>query len=53
MSLRYTPCPPKPNTKKYKRLVKEAVVRNSIVGDHTIQQAEVDEAIEGGNISET
>ena len=32
---------PKQNTKEYKRSVKEVVVRNSIVGTHTIQQAEV------------
>ena len=40
----------KPNMKKYKRLVREAVVRNSTVGVHAIQQAEVGEAIEAGNI---
>ena len=38
-------CMPKPNTNKYMRLGKEAVVRNSTVGACTIQQAEVSEAV--------
>ena len=38
-------CPPKLNTKKYKRLVRVAVVRNSSLGPHAIQQAEVGKAV--------
>ena len=45
-------CPPKPNTKKNKILVREAVVKNISVDTHAIQQAMVGQAVETGNISE-
>ena len=38
-------CLPKPNTKKYTRLVREFVVRNSSVGVFTIQQVDAGEAV--------
>ena len=40
----------KPNTKKYKSLVREAVLRNSGLGACAIQQAEVQEAVMAGDI---
>ena len=45
-------CPPKQNITKHRRLVKKLWVRNSSVGTHTIQQAEVGKEIAAGNISE-
>ena len=53
LPLRLHMCSAKPNTKKYKSLVKEAVGRNSSVGACNTQQAVVGEAVEAGNISET
>ena len=43
-------CPPKPNTKKYRHQVRETVLRNSDLGAHAIQQAEVGEAFVAGDI---
>ena len=45
-------CWPKWNTKKYKSLVREAVLRNSGQGAHTIQQAELGEAVAADCIQE-
>ena len=45
-------CLPKPNTKKYRSLVKEAVLRNIDVGTHAVQQAEVGEAVSADDIQE-
>ena len=44
-------CVPKQNTKKYKKLVREAVVRNTSAQTCNIQQTEVGEEIEAGNVS--
>ena len=44
-------CPPKPNTKKYNRLVREAVVRCSSVGASATYPAKVGETVEAGIIS--
>ena len=44
--------PPKPNTKKYRHQVKEAVLRNSSLGAHAIQQTEAGEAVAAGDIQE-
>ena len=38
-------CPTKPNIKKYQRLVREAMVRNSSAGACAIQQSEVGDAL--------
>ena len=43
---------PKWNSKRYRTLVREAVLRNSGLGAHVIQQAEVEEADLSGNIQE-
>ena len=45
-------CTPKLNTKKYKSIVRETVLRNSGLGAHAIQQAEVWEAVATGDIQE-
>ena len=44
--------PPKSNKKKYKRLVRETVLRNSSVSACAIPQAEVGEAVQEGDIQE-
>ena len=44
--------PPKPNTKKYRHQVREAVPRNSGLGECAIQQAEVGQAVVTGDILE-
>ena len=48
----YTYMSSKSNTKKYKRLVREAVIRNSTEGAYAIKQAEVGEVVVVGSISE-
>ena len=45
-------CLLKPNTKKYRLQVKEAVLRNSGLGSCAIQQVEVGEAVAVGGITE-
>ena len=45
-------CLVKPNMKKYRLQVREAVLRNSGLGMHAIQQAEVGDAVAVGNVKE-
>ena len=43
-------CPPKQNTKQYKSLVREAVLRNNGLVACAVQQADVGEAVAAGDI---
>ena len=46
-------CPFKPYTNKYSKQIRDAVLRNSGLGAHGIQQAEVGQAVVTGDIKET
>ena len=45
-------CPLKPDTVKYRKQVRDAVLRNSCLGPQGIQQAEVGQAFPDGDIRE-
>ena len=45
-------CLSKLNTRNYNRLVREAVIRNSTVGSHFIQQTEEGEVFAADNFTE-
>ena len=46
-------CPLKPDTNKYSKQVRDAVLMNSGIGAHGIQQAEVGQAVANSDTKET